>query len=215
MTPPAAERLAEFVRNLPEFVIYEVMDGNYNHIGATVADAILQSNNNYKRNVKPRIDRILNRYPNASTTSSVVNLLHLVQATEFLGWKGADRADRFVEVLNLFAAEGIEDEKDLRDWLSLESNLPKLRNIRGIGPKTLDYFKILVGFSTSAIDRHLLQFLKMAGIDSCGYVDAQSIINAAADNLGVDRAHFDHSIWQFMSRRPTTSKLGKCHGHRS
>lgn len=213
MTLSDPEKLALYVRSLPDFEFYESIDGNYDHIGATVADAVLQANMRYKTHVKPRVNRILAQYPNARTTSSVLHLLKSIKATEFLSWRGEDRAERFSQVLNLFAAEGIEVESDLREWLSQASNLPKLRSIKGIGPKTIDYFKILVGVSTSAIDRHLLNFLGLAGLSPCGYVDAQSVINATADILSVDRAHFDHSIWQFMSKRAAASQTGECHGH--
>jgi len=37
-----AEKLAQYVRSLPGFSFYKTIDGNYNHIGATVADAVLQ-----------------------------------------------------------------------------------------------------------------------------------------------------------------------------
>jgi len=117
-------------------------------------------------------------------------------------WKGIDRAERFCEIIQLFHAEGIETEADLKEWLlASEANLSKLRRINGIGPKTVDYFKILVGISTSAIDRHLLKFLEMAGIQYSSYEAAQAIINNVADILNVERAKFDHSIWQYMSQR--------------
>jgi thermostable 8-oxoguanine DNA glycosylase len=197
-----AEKLAQFVRSKqPEFKFYETIDGNYNHIGATVADAILQANRNYKTLVKPRVNRILAQYPNSRTTSAVLNLLQSIGPTKFLNLQDADRADRFSQVLELFAAEGIETDADLREWLSRKPNLRKLRAIKGIGPKTVDYLKILVGESTSAIDRHLFGFLKAAGLSAGGYTEAQSIINATADILGVDRAQFDHSIWQYMSKK--------------
>lgn len=213
MTLSDPEKLAQYVRSLPGFVFYETIDGDYDHIGATVADAVLQANNKYSTNVKPRINRILAKYPNARTTSSVLRLVESTSAAEFLDWRGEDRAERFSRVLALFAAEGIEIEADLREWLSCESNLPKLRAIKGIGPKTIDYFKILVGVSTSAIDRHLLNFLGLAGLAPCGYLDAQSIINSTADILKVDRAYFDHSIWQFMSKGVVASQTGACHGY--
>ena len=206
------EKLAHYVKSLPGFVFYETIDGNYDHIGATVADAVLQANNKYSTHVKPRVNRILTLYPEARTTSSVLRRLELISATEFLDWRGEDRAERFRKVLELFSAEGIEVEADLREWLSKDANLPKLRSMKGVGPKTIDYFKILVGVSTSAIDRHLLNFLGLAGLAPCGYLDAQTIINAAADILEVDRAYFDHSIWQFMSKG-VASQPGECHGH--
>ena len=31
-----AENLAQYVRSQPDFVIYETIDGNYNHIGAII-----------------------------------------------------------------------------------------------------------------------------------------------------------------------------------
>ncbi len=201
MNISASEKLAQYVRSLPEFVIYTTIDGNYNHIGATVADAVLQANNRYATNVKPRVNRILAIYPEAKTTTAVLRLLEEISAIEFLSWRGEDRAARFRRVISLFASENIENEADLRAWLLDNANLLKLRSIKGIGPKTVDYFKILVGVSTSAIDRHLLNFLALADLARCGYNEAQAIINSAADILSVDRAYFDHSIWQFMSRR--------------
>jgi len=212
MTLSDPQRLARYVQSLPDFKFYETIDGNYDHIGATVADAVLQANNKYATHVKPRVNRILFQYPEARTTRSVLHLLESITATEYLDWRGEDRAERFNHILELFSKEDIEVEADLREWLSQETNLLKLKSIKGIGPKTIDYFKILVGISTSAIDRHLLNFLEYAGLTPCGYMDAQAIINATADILFVDRAFFDHSIWQFMSKRAATSQMDGCDG---
>ena len=104
-------------------------------------------------------------------------------------------------VLALFRDENVETEIKLREWLLHRDGVTKLRATRGIGPKTADYFKILVGIPKSAIDRHLLGFLRLAGTEPVGYDDAQAIINTAADLVGVGRANFDHSSWQYMSRR--------------
>jgi len=210
MTDSNAEQLAKYVHTLPDFVIYKTIDGNYNHMGATVADAVLQANNRYSTHVKPRVNRILATYPEFRTITSILGLLKSVTAIEFLSWRGVDRAQRFQQVLTLFASEKIDTETDLRNWLLDNSNLIKLRSIKGIGQKTVDYFKILVGVSTSAIDRHLLKFLGLAGLTPCGYSDAQVIINETADLLAVDRAYFDHSIWQFMSRRFAKTGLSEC-----
>jgi hypothetical protein len=130
------EKLAQYVRSLPDFVICKTIDGNYDHIGATVADAVLQANMRYKTHVKPRVNRILSRYSEARTTSSVLRLLKSISATEFLAWRGEDRAQRFSQVLALFAAESIETEADLSVWLSQDANFAKLRSVKGIGPKT-------------------------------------------------------------------------------
>ncbi len=204
--PQDAEILASYVRSLSDFTFVAAMD-RYNHMGAIVADAVLQANNRYNATVKPRVDQILAQYPKACTTSSILDALQSTTATEFLDWKGIDRAERFYQVIKLFKSEGVEAEADLQEWLSQDSNLPKLRAINGIGPKTVDYFKILVGISTSAIDRHLKSFLGMAGLKLRTYEYEQSVINATADILGKDRACFDHSIWQYMSERDEEIKI--------
>jgi hypothetical protein len=210
MTASAAEILAQYVGSLQDFTIYTTIDGNYDHIGATVADAILQANMRYATHVKPRINRILETYPEARTTTTVLGLVEELGAPTFLSWRGKDRAKRFLLVLRLFASEGVETDEELQIWLSIDANLTKLRAIKGIGPKTVDYFKILVGVSTSAIDRHLLNFLGLAGLSPSGYSEAQAIINETADILLVDRARFDHSIWQFMSKRVSRRGLAEC-----
>ena len=112
--------------------------------------------------------------------------------------------------------ERVDTEAELRDWLLHGDGVTKLRAIHGIGPKTADYFKILVGIAESAIDRHLFGFLTLAGMEPVGYKEAQIIINATADLLHVGRAYFDHSIWQYMRRRaqvgralkPVTNRAG-------
>lgn len=205
-----SEKLVQFVQRLVTFEIYTKIDGNYDHIGATIADAVLQANNKYATNVKPRIVRIIAQYPEVRTTRALMILLQSIAVTEFLNWRGLDRAERFQFVLNLFVAEAIETQGDLREWLLIDANLTKLRSIKGIGPKTVDYFKILSGIQTNAIDRHLLKILELAGIQTTGYAHAQSIINDTADLLEVERAYFDHSIWQFMSKKTALIQVRDC-----
>ena len=208
MSTPTSERatqfagaLAAYVRDLADFQIYATIDGDYDHIGATVADAILQANRRYVSFVAPRVRRILDRFPSQRTTTDTLKILRTVPTFDFLRLNDPARAMRFEAVLALFMHEGVDTEAELRDWLRHSDGATKLRTIQGIGPKTADYFKILVGIPESAIDRHLLRFLILAGIEPVGYEDAQAIINATADHMGVGRAHFDHSIWQYMSRR--------------
>ena len=90
----APERLAKYVRSLSDFRIYECIDGNYNHIGATIADAVLQTNNRYSTNVKPRVNRILKEYPEANTTTSVLRHFTAISEQDFLNWRGEERSER-------------------------------------------------------------------------------------------------------------------------
>ncbi len=73
--------------------------------------------------------------------------------------------------------------------------------IKGIGSKTIDYFKILTGIQTYAIDRRLLDFLKQAGIEVSSYDEAKAAINLTADTMGIQRAYLDHSISEDIGKQ--------------
>lgn len=196
-----ATKLAEFVRRLPDFSIVTEIDGNYHHLGATIADAVLQANMRYETHVRPRITRIMRMFPEAATMPGLKKILMERTASDFLDWRGMDRVNRFQGIVDLFSSENIETEDNLRYWLMNDRNLLKLAMIQGIGPKTIDYFKILTGIQTCAIDRRLLDFLKQAGIEVSGYDEAKAIINLTADVLVVQCSPLDHSIWEYIGKQ--------------
>ena len=195
-----------------EFPIVEEIDGCYNHMAATAADAILQANLRYETHVAPRVEAIPKKYPEAKTTSAALQVLESVPATEFLNWRGQDRADRFVALLKLFQANRIETEDDLKRCFLEDSKAieNQLLAQSGIGLKTVSYLKILVGLQTSAVDRHLLRFLEEAGLHCSDEKAAQSLINAAADRLKIPQALFDHSIWHYMKDKKTPAASAPC-----
>lgn len=96
-------------------------------------------------------------------------------------------------------AEQLETVADLRAWLLKPQNIQRLKEIKGIGPKTADYFKILTGIPTSAIDRHLYNFLAQAGVEVSGYDEAQQVIRETAVLLDIDERTLDYSIWSYMA----------------
>lgn len=193
--------LVDYLETLDGFVLVDYIDGNYDHMGATIADAILQARSPYDTVVRPRIKRIRENYPEATTTSAFWRLLEERGVKAVLSWKGDEKPKRVVRLTRLFLEEGIETEDDLSKWITSESNRLRLLEIKGIGPKTADYLKILVGLQTAAVNRHVETLLAEAGIQPSSYDEAREIINRSADRLEVDRAFFDHSIWQYMSRR--------------
>lgn len=196
-----ANKLVEFIRGLSDFSIVTEIDGNYQRLGATIADVVLQANMPYETHVRPRIKQIRRMFPAAATMSGLKKVLTERTTSGFLDWRGKDRVTRFDDIVSLFSSESIETEDHLKQWLMNERNLMKLAMIKGIGPKTLDYFKILTGIQTCAIDRRLLDFLKQAGIDAPSYDEAKEIINLAADIMSVQRAYFDHSIWEYIGKK--------------
>ena len=205
-TQTPAQVLADYVRSLEAFEVVNFIDGNYDHMGATISDAILQAGVKYEFVVRPRIARLRANYPEATTTSAFLDLLESVGPKPMLEWSDDEKPRRIVGLARFLQARRLETESDLRAWLAIESNRQSLLDLRGIGPKTADYMKILVGSQTTAVDRHVFGILGEAGIPTTNYDVARSIVNDAADLLGIGRAFFDHSIWRYMSRRAGSAK---------
>lgn len=193
-----AQRLVQYIESRTDFILRKV-DPPYGHMGATIADTVLQANNRYS-SVTPRVQRILTRWPNATTVTAVLDLLESIPTVIFLNWNGVDRVERFDSTLRLLNAERVETETDLRTWMMNDANLKKLRAIHGVGPKTVDYLKIMVGSQSIAIDRRLLTFLSGAGIavNPSDYDKAREILRRAAVLISVPLADFDHSIWRYI-----------------
>jgi len=200
-----AQTLLKHLDSLKSFKLVDYCDGNYDHMGATIADAILQAGLKYDSVVRPRIQQIRDKYPSANTTSSFLKLLREVGAKVVLNWSGDEKPKRVIGLAEFFQQQDIETEQDLHVWLTIEANRPTLLRVRGIGEKTADYLKILAGLKTVAIDTHMHSILREAGIPTNNYNKAREIMNAAADARKMDRAKFDHSIWKFMSARKKTS----------
>lgn len=195
-----AAQLVQYIKQLDGFYIDSDIDGGYNHIGATITDAILQAGISYNTVVKPRVDKLMVNYPEASTTTGFIRLFERIDIQELLNFGGL-KPKRIADIAYFFLNEAIETEEDLKSWLSVTENISKLRKLNGVGPKTADYFKILVGIETNAIDRHLENFVKDASIIASGYKEHQELIYEAADSLGVNRSHLDYSIWKYMSEK--------------
>lgn len=73
---PDAARVADFVRSLPDFEMVEDLAIPYNHMGATITDAVLQAGLRYETVVWPRVQRIMELFPEAATASGFLKVLH-------------------------------------------------------------------------------------------------------------------------------------------
>lgn len=205
--------LINYIKSLKDFTIAEPdIPVPYNHMGATITDAMLQAGTTWETVVKPRIKKILN-YSEAKTTTGFLKLLEREGIKRLLNWDDDEKPTRILRVVCFFETEKIETEADLKTWIQNDENVTKLKKLRGIGNKTADYFKILVGISTSAVDRHLIQFLRKAGIviSINEYSKAQKIINKSAEKMGIKKSILDHSIWKYMSTKQKKKPCRKGH----
>lgn len=127
---------------------------------------------------------------------------------------GRGKGYRVAGLTEFLIGEGIETEAELSSWLDADQNRSLLLHVRGVGPKTIHYLRILVGTQTVAVDRHLYAMLAEAGIPITGYQEARDVLNAAADLVNMNKSHFDHSIWQYLSRRQLSYPTRRCSSRR-
>jgi hypothetical protein len=89
-------------------------------------------------------------YSDAAKLSDLRRLLLRMPVQEFLDWNGPPKPGTFLELVDLLEREAVDTEADLRPWLSAPDSREKLLAVRFIGPKTVDYLKILVDLPVAA-----------------------------------------------------------------
>lgn len=160
-----ASVLVRFILNLKDFYVPEREIMPYFHMGATICDSILQAGVRYDTVVKPRIKTLFEKYPEANTTSAFWSLINRIDLKDLINWSHPEKPRRIRELTRFFLERGIETEENLSEWIQKEENRRALLQIKGIGPKTVDYLKMLAGLPAIAVDRHLKNFLRLAGIE--------------------------------------------------
>lgn len=125
--------LVQYIASLEQFTYVNYADGNYNHMGATICDAILQAGTKYDTVVRPRIARIRKLYPEATTTSAFLRLLREEGEKKVLDWRDDEKPNRVVGLTEFLIGEGIETEAALSPWLEADENPSLLLHVRAYG----------------------------------------------------------------------------------
>jgi len=210
LTTNQAETLATYIRSLPDFEIVVSIGDRYEHIGATLTDAVLQAGINYEKVVRPRAEHVRDAYPEARTTSGFARVIQQFGVGRVLNWGSGPKPERLQDLVSLLLQHGIETEDQLRIWLENPASLQRLCQIKGIKDKTAHYLQILVGVQTIAVDSHLFRFLTEAGVPTNTYDKAHHLIRETSTVLGVEPSILDHSIWRYMSERANRTAAMRC-----
>lgn len=192
----AARQVANYAINVGADISGEATRASYNHMGAIVADCVLQAGLNYKSVVFPRILMILERFPHFDCTSQLVELIARGETSQFLSWNHSEKIVRFEALVSFLSGLSIENAATLNERLQDASFVAALRDVRGVGPKTVDYMQCLVGIDSIAVDRHVRTFAKRAGLVEDDYDFLKSVFCYAADLLSVSRREFDAWVWR-------------------
>lgn len=198
---PSAQKLVSYIESLDDFPIPKNRVYSYDHMGAVLTDTILQAGLNYKTVVAPRVNRVINTYPEAKIVSIFLLTIHRDGPQKILNWNHPEKPQRLLQLTEFLYNHGIESETDLHNWLIPPENSYLLISIKGIGPKTVDYLKNLVKISSVAVDRHIRNFVQNAGIGFVRYEDIQFTVIQAAEILDLSPAVLDHAIWNYMSTK--------------
>jgi hypothetical protein len=197
--------LCDYACKLANFINHKALKSitqaePYYHMGAKITESILQAGMNYKYVVYPRILKLLKDFPGYKTTSDFILLMQDVPLTELVDWKNEVKLQRINNLSQFLFNSNIENEDQFAIWLKTDKNAEQLKQIKGIGPKTVDYLKMLSGNQAIAIDRHLFAFLEMAGILIRSYDEANLLYSKTSELLNISKNELDKKIWLYMSK---------------
>jgi len=176
------------------------------HLGAVLADSVLQAGLNYTTVVRPRVLVILQEHPDRYTISSLASLIQEGETGAFLNWRHHEKVSRFEALVIFLQKWGVEDVHDLRAGLASDEFCGAIQTLNGIGPKTVDYMACLVGIDSIAVDRHVRTFAKTVGVENDDYHFLRQSFCCAADLLSLPRREFDAWLWR-RATAPTQVQL--------
>jgi hypothetical protein len=169
------------------------------HIGALLADCVLQAGLNYRYVVEPRVRRLKTLYPYATRISILADLLEDLGAETVLQWNHPEKPRRLERMVGVLVQRGIETTSDLGDWVVTDEGRTALVAVKGVGPKTIDYMQILCGRPTCAVDRHVISFMEDAGVTPRNYEHAHALFTRCATSLRVSPDVLDAAVWRLQS----------------
>jgi len=168
-------------------------------MGAVLADSVLQAGLNYEKVVKPRITSILETFPHASTTNTLLEVIEIEGSPKFLQWEHGEKIARFDSLVMFIAEAKIRNTFELGEALGEDHFRSDIQRVRGVGPKTVDYMACLVGVDCIAVDRHIRGFAEFVGLEDGSYDYLRDVFSFAADLLSISRREFDSSIWHHQA----------------
>lgn len=197
-----ARKLANFINDLDSFeTIQSKGELCYQHAGALFVDITLQAGLNYNSVVRPRVQRVLNNFPESDTVGKFSQLVEQYGLEYIIDWKSHIKIDRIKRLIRFALDNKIDTCNDFKNFLEKKQNQQEFLNLSGVGPKTLDYTLKLLDFDTVAVDRHIYGFVKKANIAATNYMYTKKVVEYAADFLSISRSSMDYSIWIYMSKK--------------
>jgi len=112
----AARRIADYATDEGALGEQKIARAICEHLGAVLADSVLQAGLNYTTVVRPRVLTILRTYPNRDTVSALLALIEERKTGVFLNWRHHEKVVRFEMLVALLKEWGIEDVNRLLNF---------------------------------------------------------------------------------------------------
>lgn len=179
----------------------------WQHMGAIICDAALQRQAKYKTHVRPRVVRLIKRWPDAGTLSGFRRRMADESISDTLAWRGPQKLAVIAALTKAFDEAGVDRVADLANTLADEDRglelRRALRRIAYVGPKTVDYIAVLAGSAEHvAVDMHIKGFAREAGVSYWNdYSRVSQLVKETAEAGGWSTGALDAAIWSYMSER--------------
>lgn len=121
----------------------------------------------------------------------IATLFQTIPIEEIIQWKNKRKQDTICDLAWYLYNCNVNREDDLAEWILDDRNAESLLEINGVGRKTIDYMKLLSGQQAIPIDRHMFQFLEIAGVLTADYKEASKILRKTASVLEVGESVLD------------------------
>jgi hypothetical protein len=201
MKQPHVHAVAEYLQFLrPSFPHSAGPSRAYDHLGALLADLALQAGMNYDHVVRPRVNSILVRFPKTKVLTGLRIAIGEVGAEAYLQWRGQEKIGLFQALLGLMRGNGLETVEDLSLWCVCGDTKATLLSLPRFGPKSFDYLRLLCGVESIPLDRHIVRFLQLTGLDcpSMEYAEMQEILLAACRLISLEPYKAERGLWLLM-----------------
>src|SRR5882762_5595080 len=118
-----ARILADYIEELSFHKESPKMQGEvYTHIGALYTNIVLQAGLNYRTVVKPRVERVANKYPRAFCVSGFQEVIGEDGLENVILWKHFEKLNRMNNVIAFSVQNSINTCEDLANYLRVETN---------------------------------------------------------------------------------------------
>ena len=190
----SVQKVIDLLERIPHNYAEITQRTPYYNMAATLTDSVLQAGMNYK-------------YSDYRTTCDFIILFQTIPIEEIIQWKNKRKQNTICNLALYLYNCNINTEDDLAEWILDDGNAESLLEINGVGRKTIDYMKLLSGQQAIPIDRHMFQFLEIAGVLTADYKEASRILRKTASVLEVGESVLDKTIWNYMSQKKSDGQM--------